>query len=295
MMKPIQIFAIFALAFTGIQNVQAQKKKRTDFYGTSNIDLLRSKVSDYGLIISVGLTHLMTIDDRRSILLEGTTNTEYYFRTGGKVAPAFEIGMLHFAKKSYLKKIRADHYDWALGYKTFQGWEETNLIIRNDPNSEAIGQKGSGEFSLGYITGRYTLHQAFKIGPRVKFTHGLGINFDYRINGSERGDISNYQPPVLPITQTYQRDYLGQIHYEIGFRLRAINLIHITPMLHVPLISAVQWSGGRSSIQWFSSRYQPWMIKFKILFPKAEKQGKCPATYGNPDDEKRNKEYMEGK
>jgi hypothetical protein len=281
--------------FLSASLVWSQKKTREDFYGYSNIDLLRSKVKRHSLLLTVGATNMLTKDDRRVQLLEGTTNQEYFFRSNGKWAGMFELGMMHFTKKNSIKFFKIDYYDWSIGFKNFKGWEETTLILRNNQNATATSEFGKGEFSLGYLTGRFTVHHAVKLTRKITFDHGLGANLDYRILGNARGDNSGYQPIVLPTTQDFQRNFLAQIHYELGFRLKAINLVHITPMIHVPVISAFQWAGGRGTINWFSSKYQPWLLKFKIMIPQVEKQGKCPSAYGNPDDERRNKEFLEGK
>ena len=286
---------LIAFIFLSVNKTFAQRKKRSDFYGQSNINLLRTNISRNAVIFSLGTTNMFSFDDRRGKVLAERPNEDYFIRSGGKFGSIVELGMLHFTKRTSWRFIKIDHFDWAVGIKNFQGWEETRLVIRDDPNSAATGQTGRGEFSLGYLTGRLGFHHLIKLASRVQLDQSLGVNMDYRLFGNTPGDNSEYLPIVLPSTQNFQRNFIGQIHYEIGFRIRAIELLHITPSIQMPILSAVQWSGGRSSIAWFSSRYQPLVIKFKVMLPRVEKQGKCPATYSNPDDERRNKEYLEGK
>jgi hypothetical protein len=295
-MKPFTPSILLLLLFFLSTNLSySQKKRRGDFYGRSNIDVLRANLKDNGFILSFGATNMFSFDERRAKYLEGSTNQEYFFNSDGDWALMFELGMLHFTKRKSWGFLKIDHYDWTVGIKNFRGWEETRLVTRDDPNADAQGETGRGEFSLGYLSGRATLHNLIKLRPRIHLDQGLGANFDYRVFGNSPGDNSGYEPIVLPTTQTFQRDFLAQLHYEIGFRFRTRKLIFITPMLHVPLISAYEWSGGRSTINWFSSRYQPWLIKVKFMFPRLEKKAKCPAVYSNPDDERRNKEYLQGK
>ena len=295
MSRYFKICLMLTFVFLAINESQAQRKKRSDFYGKSNIDMFRTKYKRHAVIFSVGATNMFSRNDRRAVVLPDNPNREYFFTSGGKWGAMGEIGMLHFTKRTSWRFIKIDHYDWAIGVKTFGGWEETRLVIRDDPNSGATGISGRGEFSLGYVTGRLAFHNLIKLSPRIQLDQALGANFDYRLFGNTPGDVSGYVPIVLPSTQTYQRDFLAQLHYEIGFRIRVINMLHITPSFQIPVISAFQWSGGRSSIQWFSTRFQPWLLKFKFMIPLKEKEGKCPATYSNPDDERRNKEYLEGK
>lgn len=295
MSRYFKIFLLLVFVFLTVHETQAQGKKRSNFYGKSNIDLFRTKFSRHALIFSLGATNMFSFNDRRAVVLDENPNREYFFTSGGQWGGLGEIGMLHFTKRNSWRVISIDHYDWGVGVKTFRGWEETRLVIRDDLNSGATGESGRGEFSLGYITGRVAFHNLIKLSPRIQLDQALGANFDYRLFGNSRGDNSAYVPIVLPSTQNFQRDFLAQIHYEIGFRIRAIQMLHISPSFQIPLISAIQWSGGRSSIQWFSTRYQPWLVKVKLMIPFKEKAGKCPSTYSNPDDERRNKEYLEGK
>ncbi len=277
--------------------LHAQKKRRSDFYGQSNIDLMRTKVKNHAIIFSLGATTLLSFDERRAQALNDGTNREYFFESGSRVGNLAEIGMLHFTKRNSWRFIKIDHYDWAIGVKDFKGWEETFVILRNDQNLEASRITGRGDFSLTYLTGRASFHNMIKLSPKLHLDQSLGLNFDYRVSGSKPGDLSTYTPmeAVLPQTQKFQKDFIAQAHYEIGIRFRLVDLLYLTPSVQVPVLTGYQWLGGRSSIHWFSTRYQPLLIKFKLMIPLVEKKGKCPAIYSNPDDERRNKEYMEGK
>lgn len=275
-------------------DVYAQKRRRSDFYGKSNIEMFRTKYSRHGMIFSLGATTLLTRDELRASVLDTDTTQEYFFRSGGDWRFMAEIGMLHFTKKRKRSFLIIDHYDWAIGIKTFRGWEETRIYNRDDsPANAAVGR---GELSLGYLTGRFGVHNMIRLNKRMAIDHGPGINLDYRIFGSAPGDNSDYQPLVLPSTQNFQRDFMAQIHYELGLRIRVYKMWHITPMVHMPVFGAYQWAGGRPSIAWFSSRYQPLIFKVKFYHPlKSRGRSTCPAVYGSPDDEKRNQEFMEGK
>jgi hypothetical protein len=276
------------------EGVHAQKRRRSDFYGKTNIETLRTKYSRHGVIFALGATTLLTRDDLRAQVYELDTTQEFFFRSGANVRFMAEIGMLHFTKNRKRSFLIIDHYDWAIGIKTFAGWEETRIYNRDD--SPANATVGRGELSLGYITGRFGVHNMIRLNKRMAIDHGPGINLDYRIFGNSPGDNSDYQPIVLPTTQNFQRDFMAQIHYELGLRIRVYNMWHITPMVHMPVFGAYQFDGGRASIAWFSSRYQPLIFKVKFYHPlKSRGKSTCPAVYGSPEDEKRNREYMEGK
>lgn len=294
MTKNARIFFTISILFLLTSHgLFGQRKKRSDFYGKSNIEMFRTKYGRHGIIAAVGVTSVFSNDQSRAQVYDLDPSQEYFFRSGGNVGFMAEVGMLHFTKTRKRKFLIIDHYDWAIGVKSFRGWEETRLVERFVDG--AIGTTGRGEFSLGYLTARFGVHNMVKLGKRIGLDHGPGINVDYHVFGSARGDNSNYQPVVLPSTQTFQKDFLAQLHYEVGFRIRAYRMIHVTPMIQIPVLSAYQWAGGRSSIQWFSSRYQPIIFKVKVYFPLKSKKGGCPAVFGSPEDEKRNQEYLEGK
>lgn len=275
-------------------DVWAQKRRRSDFYGKSNIEMLRTKYSRHGIIFSLGATTLLTRDELRARIYDLDPTKEYLFNSGSDWGFMGEIGMLHFTKKRKRSFLIIDHYDWAIGIKTFRGWEETRIYNRDENPATAI--VGRGELSLGYISGRFGVHNMIKLNKRMAIDHGPGINLDYQILGAAPGDNSAYQTIVLPTTQRFDGRFIAQIHYELGLRIRVYKMWHITPMVHMPVFGIQNWDGGRASINWFSSRYQPLIFKVKFYHPlKSRGKSTCPAVYGSPEDEKRNQEYMEGK
>jgi hypothetical protein len=284
----------FVFCTFSMNSAFSQKRRRSDFYGKSNIDMMRTKYSRHGIIFSLGATTLLTKDELRAQILDVDPTKQYFFRSGGNFRFMAEIGMLHFTKTRKRNFLIIDHYDWAIGIKTFRGWEETRLYETGGLESD--GTTGRGELSLGYISGRFGVHNMIKLNKRMAIDHGPGINLDYRIFGNAPGDNGGYQLDVLPSTQRFETNFMAQVHYELGIRIRVYNMWHITPMVQMPVFGIQNWDGGRPSINWFSTRYQPLIFKLKIYHPlKSRGKSTCPAVYGSPEDERRNQEYMEGK
>src|SRR5690606_5120411 len=224
--------------------------------------------------------HLHYVPTRRSSDLHNPSG-----RLGGFI----EVGMVHIAKKR--RKI-IHYFDWGIGYKHFAGTEQTRLMIHRFGETNEV--KGNGVFDMGYLYGRFNVHNVWQINRDIFLDNALGFNIDYRITGSVPGDNSRYNAPFLPQTQRFQQDLVAQLNYDLGLGFKVRDGFFVIPGVHIPIFGVYEWTGGNPSIQWYSSRYQPILFKVKFVWLFKRSPDRCPAVYGSPEDEKRNQQFLDG-
>jgi hypothetical protein len=273
-------------------SAHAQKKSKSDYFAARSYQYPIYKwAGDYkrnGIQVNFGPTYLMTRSKTDLQPLSVSSDTSYAHKPNGRFGGFAEIGMVHIAKTR--KKIH--HYiDWGVGYKHFSGSEIT--YIQEERLGVVVESEGKGLFSLGYLYGRINIHNIYQQGRSRFFDNALGLNIDYRIAGANRGDNSRYDMPFIPSTQTFQQNLVVQLNYDFGYGFKVRDGFFVIPGIHIPIIGLHEWNGGKPAIQWYSSNYQPVLAKLKLVWLfKKEKEG-CPAVYGNEEDAKRNRQYLE--
>lgn len=276
--------------------VYGQKKKKRSQYFTKQsyqypLFKWTGEYSRHGFQFNFGPTYLLTNGEtpERDLSTSPDTNATYTHNPSGRLGGFIEVGMVHIAKKR--RKV-IHYFDWGIGYKHFAGTEQTRLMIHRFGETNEV--KGNGVFDMGYLYGRFNVHNVWQINRDVFLDNALGFNVDYRLTGSVPGDNSRYDGAVLPQTQRFQQDFVAQLNYELGVGFKIRDGFFIIPSVHTPILGIYEWTGGNPSLMWYSSRYQPLLLKVKFVWLFKKKNNACPPVYGNPDDEKRNQQYMNG-
>lgn len=292
------ILALIVLSFSaGLQAQTYQNKKKRSQYFTKQsyqypLFKWAGEYKRHGIQVSFGPTYLLTTGQspERELYRNTDSMITYSHNPSGRLAGFVEVGMVHITKR----RRKAFHYfDWGIGYKHFTGVEQTRIT------EERLGlvnvYTGEGRFGLGYLTGRFNIHHVIQLGRNAFIDNAIGVNLDYRLAGNVPGDNSRYTGVHLPPTQRFQQDFVAQLNYEFGIGVRVRPGFYVVPALHTPILGIYEWTGGNPSLMWYSSRYQPLLFKVKLVWLFKQDPERCAPVYGSPEDEQRNKQYMEGK
>lgn len=283
-MKYIVLALLTCFAFNSSAQMYKPKKKRKQFYGNQRLHKPLYKWGPsgeylrYGLQFAVGPTYLFTnLEIPQRDITFGGRPAVYQFDPAGKLGLYGEIGMVHITKRP--RKF-IQYYEWSLGYKHFAGKEELQIDIYDNSGNIATSEYGSGDFSLGYAFAHLGVHNVFQINPRHFIDHALGINLDYRVGGGNM----DYVGTSLPETQFFQKDLITNINYEIGFGFKVSGGFFIIPGVRLPVLELSEWRGGNPSIEWYSSTYQPAIMKLKFVWLFKKDPNRCPPVEVNSKD-----------
>ncbi len=294
--------AIILLILTNFFTTFAQrdltpgKGKRKDVFGTTDY----KNYLHTGLQITVGPTYMLTRRDAKNPIYKTTENGRpmtYVIDPAGKPGVFIEVGLAHFTKKSskFEEKIGyrfVSYYDWGLGIKTLGGTEKTTIDYYS-VNGEVSGSaEGTGDFTNGYLYGRFAAHKLFYLGDEKKYfiDNGFGLNFDFAVmNGNK-----TYDGTCFADQQAFKKPLSFQFQYGLGFGIRLNRRSQIIPGINVPLFGFYEWrKGGGTATKWYSSNYVPVFAQLKFIY-LFEKKVKGCNTPGTEEDRRRNQEFMLG-
>ncbi|MEO9257498.1 MAG: hypothetical protein ABI207_03895 [Crocinitomicaceae bacterium] len=234
--------------------------------------------SRHGIQFSFGPTYMFTrpFNPTKSIN-QGTDSTFSYVQNpAGRLGAFIEIGMVHIAKKR--GKI-VHYFDWGIGYKQFFGVEKTTSSASVFGTTTA--SSGIGKFSLGYLYGRFDVHNITQIGKNIFIDNALGFNVDYRLVGK-----SSYTGTSIASTQHFQSNLVAQLNYNFGVGFKVREGFYVIPGFNIPFLGINDWNGGTPALRWFSSYYQPISASVKFIWLFKRDPNRCPPVYGGPDDKK---------
>jgi hypothetical protein len=291
-MKYIVTLAIVLIA--SISFGQRDMNPRTNKNQFGKVDL--RNLSKTGIQFQLGPAYSFTKGKNQEQDFNTTAGRGNYITDpGGRFGAYAEVGLVHFTKKP--RKI-INYLDWGVGFKYLGGKEKTTVNYTDIAGNTVSTDEDGDAFYNGYLYGRVSVHKmvSFKSSKRFFLDFSLGANVDYRlITDDQESNYHNNYASQFPEETVYHGPLVAQLHAGMGFGFKLRSGTAIIPGFRVPVFGINEWQNGNPSLQWFSSRYLPVLFHVKIqnLFKKRTK-GNCPAVDGNEDDEKRNKEFMQG-
>lgn len=289
------LFLVFCICVTDsawAQRGQYNKKdSKKQFFNNSRIrePLFRWVTGDHtrhGIQVSLGPTYTFTrINPTEERISMGDSIYAYEHNPKGRLGFFGELGMVHITKR-YRKYIH--YYDWAIGYKSFGGYESTTETAYNEHDSIVGTDFGQANFRNGHLSGRFSVHSVYQINPTLFLDNALGVNLDYSFTGRNK----EYQGFVMPETQQFQQNFMAQLHYDIGVGFKAKEGWFIIPGVQLPIITAYEWNNANPSIHWFSSKYYPVLFKVKFVGLFKKDPDRCPPVEINEQDKERSKQFQ---
>ncbi len=226
-----------------------------------------------GLLIAPGLTYTLAGSKTdNSFSIEDTTYN-YQAAPKGKLGFMLHLGWFH----SFENPRLIDYIDFGLSYKYFTGEEQYKGSNNSIPFSEVYyeSQNTFKDHNLGVF---FNATNTYNYTPNAFISNSLGVNFDYTfIKNRDRST-------AYPIYQeTFQNPSTAQLHYKIGFGFRVAKKLLVVPSIETPILSVYKFDNGKSTLQYFSSRYRPILFTLQFYFLR-DKGVDCNApTYNGVD------------
>ena len=266
-----------------------KKKRRSDYFGGAPSSRDLSEMRNFGLQITVGPNYTFTRlkNPLQESSADAATRYNYTLDPSGRFGGFIGIGMVHYRMKkpSFLKKNIIHYIDWGLGFDLIGGKQKTTINYLDAGGTTVGTADGDAAFYNGYAYGRLTAHRLLKLSSKVHLDYGLGFNLNYAVMKD-----SDQDPVYIADNERFQKDFLAQIHAQLGVNIRISRGDYLVPGIWAPVIGAYEWNSARPTIQWFSSNYWPVHFQVKWLHSFTKKSSGC--NTGSPEDRKRSEEYM---
>ena len=86
---------------------------------------------------------------------------------------------------------------------------------------------------------------------------------------------NTYAGPTTGMVQAFPGTFLAQLHYRFGFGFKVRSGLFIVPSIETPILTVVPFDDGKSTLQYFSSRYRPLLISIRIMLLDKRKSADC--------------------
>lgn len=290
-MKQLITLLIIGLATSSFAQKDFTPGSRKKAFGTVDRRELRLTGLQVELGPAYSFTRLKTINgDFNNSASRGNYEIDPKGRFGGYI----DIGLAHYLKK----KSFFSYIDWGLGFKYIGGKEQTTVN-----NTDVLGNilnttEELDKFYNGYVTGRFSIHKVIapKKWEKVFLDESIGFNIDYRLITADQTSNyhTNFVEPFSPAFQ-YHKPLVAQLHIGTGVGFKVRKGTNLIVGLRAPVLGILEWNKANPANYWYSSKYWPVFLHVKVinLFQKRSK-GSCNGVDGNPDDKKKNDEYMMG-
>lgn len=292
------LIIIVCLAFTASAFAQRDltPSRKRDAFGKRDFN----NYKPFGLSINAGPTYTFTRTDKpltQPMVSENGGRYQYERDPRGNLGFFLDLGMAHFPMKARNrlqngKTFRLlSYWDWGIGIQQYGGRENMRVDRLSSTGEVLESIPSTARWSNSYAYGRIAAHNNIYIGKLIFIDNTLGLNFDYHL--SEGNRIHNFD--FTPAPQSFQRSPSLHVHYGLGIGFKLRRNVFLIPSGEVPVLGLMQWKQGTPAISWFSSSYWPMKLRVKLiyLFKDKAKAGDC--FNGSPEDQKRNKEYMQNR
>ncbi|MDZ4752221.1 MAG: hypothetical protein SGI87_11430 [Flavobacteriales bacterium] len=186
------------------------------------------------------------------------------FQQRGKIGLYAEVGRHYFLKDLYL----IHHLDFGIHVKNLRGTEDFNGRVRVD--SVMMSTENRGYFGEVFAGAFFNVSHITQLSDKTWIQNGIGLNADYRV-------ISNrdYEGPTTGMVQNFPNAFVGQLHYKLGFGWKPENGVYIVPSIETPILTLYPMDDGKSTLQYFFSRYRPIIVTIRICFLDKAEDREC--------------------
>lgn len=264
MLRSILFSFILLLIGSTVFGQSGRQKKR--LYDTTSPSL-----NSRGWYFAPGMTYMLPTkfnwsDERMRTTDAGVLDTLYTgdFNSKGKIGAYFEIGRHHFTDKIIL----VDNFDYGIAYKMFRGTEDFDGLMKLDSTVTPI--TNAGKFNESYISAHFNASNILQVMDKNFIMNSIGLNVDYKMFNS-----NTYPGPTTGMNIVYPNNLLVQMHYRLGFGFRLRPSLFVIPSIETPILNIVSFDDGKSTLQFFNSRYRPLIFSIRFLLLDKRKTRDC--------------------
>lgn len=233
-------------------------------------DLTHTRFLNKGWHFAPGVTYMMprpaTRQEERLTATDGVTDTLYAgtYDVKGRAGIYLEIGRHHLMDFYYL----LDNIDYGLGFKMFRGAEDFTGFVKYD--STRIEVQNQATFNESFLSAFVNFGNIHQLTDRLFLHNSLGLNADYRLFNSResQGDFTG-------MIHSFPSDFVGQAHLKVGVGFKLESRVFVIPSVETPILTIAKFDDGKSTVQYFSSRYRPFIFSLRFIFLDRRKSADC--------------------
>lgn len=261
---------IYSIVAVLVVTLGAQAQNRNGKLG-NGIKRTRQKPLS-GWYVGPGISYMYPyLKETNEFTVADTTYTDMV-KPKGKLGAYLEAGYFRYFRKRFLI---FDYWDAGLSYKWLRSGEASEQTLKIG-ETETVLNQGSMKHSFHNLVANLNLSHRYDMKSGDFWINTFGLNFDYTLASSSKGDI---YPGSIP--QTGTNPYYFQLHYKMGYGIEWNDRLWIIPSLETPLLNVLPFQSGKSTVDYFVTRGRPLLLSIRFMFISDRSAKKCPPVY-NP-------------
>lgn len=247
-------FVILIAVLCSSAGISQAGRQFTPLYNLSSSQYLNK-----GWHLAPGMTYMFPASINRSETRLTTTDSLYSgdFTAAGKLGLYVEFGRHKFTDVLLVM----DYFDYGLGFKGLRGTEEFMGRVLVDSLGTTVDAENKGFFSEGFVTGFFNASKITQVGDNSFIQNSLGLNADYRVYKKHE-----FEGNADHFLQSFPGNFQFQLHYKLGFGYHLDKNLYVIPSIETPILTFYEFDDGKSTFQYFSSRYRPVIFTLRFLW-----------------------------
>ncbi len=247
---------------------------------------LQIQYEQSGWFFAPGMTRTFSMGEHQErIEWEDGSQLDFEATPVGKYGVFLEVGRYHLLPDW----LYFEHWDYSLALKQLKGREGLDGTF-TDVSNGTVDRAGVGNFNSYYVSANANLNHWWQVTDKGFIRASLGVNADYRVI-----DNTGFEGTQAPRVPAMPPQFLGQAHFKLGYGWKVSKKWFVIPTLETPLLNVYPWKGTVSSVEAFSSRYQPVIFSLRFLIRDKLPKDECPPVPGGTDSEMNKKKLEKGK
>lgn len=268
-MKNLVLSLLVVLVSSFFASAQKKNQKPVSFNRHYNEILPHTPQYELsGWTFAPGGTYMLarTLGKTETLLTDSSTQLDARFAPVGKPAFYAEVGRYKMLKYSNLIK----YIDYGLSYKGLRGMQKsTYSTIFTETDSVISETEYKSNFGYHFIEAYFNANHVWRISKYNFIQNTLGVNGGYAF-------LANIDNATLPnVTSNIPQRYQFQLHYKLGFGIKMRGDWLIIPAVETPILNVLPFDNGRSSMNFFTSRYRPIIFSLRFMLMRPADTMKC--------------------
>jgi len=219
--------------------------------------------------ISPALTHSFVFETTNGDFQSNDSLYSYSEEGKGRLAYGIEIGLYQAFERPNL----FHYFEGGLAYREFRG-EANHEGVLQLATSPLRNLSSENTFKNRYLSATLRGVRADQIGKFTFLHSAIGFNANYLLTAEQ--ERSNAYPNGF---ETFDRELNLQAHFQIGLGIRLTELVVFIPNVEIPFQNLLDFEPLEARIPAFSSKYQPVLFNFKLLFLRKNLENCNAPTY----------------
>ncbi len=162
-----------------------------------------------------------------------------------------------------------EYMDYTLAYKKLTGKEDlTGRFTDHSNGGKTTKREATETIDEEFLTLNVGFNNVIQVDDDYFVQNTLGVDLNMRMSDREL----RYDPPFREASTTTPENFSARLHYGLGFGWKMTEKLILNPVIETPILSAMPFDGGKSTIPILNSRFRPISLSIRAVLLQRHRQ-----------------------